>query len=302
MEVKDILGFGDASVKLLEVISKACGIVYEPIQIRLLASAKANEIKKIDEAISDSNNLIQYSNGNIVCEKALNLLEDRSNKVIEYQNKIEQKNLEDIILNAYENLEGEKLKTDKELDEDWICRFFKLAREINSDTLKIIWGKILSEEIVSPGKCSIRTLEILKNLSKEEAEIFQHISNYIIEHGNVAFILAGEKTLNKYDIIYGEILRLDEALLLNSNTSQYKINLNSAPKHMEVFRYNKYRIKVSEYVKYKEEYGEMKVFPVTKAGRDIFHIISTKADIKYLEDIISSIEKQGLRVELEELD
>ena len=296
MEVKDILGFGDASVKLLEVVSKACGMVYEPIHIRLLASARANEIKKIDEAISKSNNLVQYSNGNIVCEKASNLLDDRSNKVIEHQNKIEQKNLEDIILNAYENLEGEKLKTNKELDEDWIYRFFKLAREINSDTLKIIWGKILSEEIITPGKCSIRTLEILKNLSKDEAECFQHISNYIIEHGNIAFILSGDELLGKYDISYGEILMLDEALLINSNISQYKINLNTATNHEEIFIYNKYEIKVRDYSKIREVYDKMRVYPITKAGRDIFHMISTKADLKYLEDIKNIIGMQGLEV------
>jgi hypothetical protein len=47
--------------------------------------------------------------------------------------------------------------------------------------MKRIWGRILAGEVRGPGSFSVRCLDIVRNLSKAEAELFQHLAPYMID-------------------------------------------------------------------------------------------------------------------------
>lgn len=70
-----------------------------------------------------------------------------------------------------------------ELSQDFINRWRNDARQISSEELQNVWGKILSAEINKPNTISLRTLNTLKNISKEEAENFRYLSQYITFSG-----------------------------------------------------------------------------------------------------------------------
>lgn len=76
--------------------------------------------------------------------------------------------------------EGEKV-SDEPVDEGWKNRFFNIIEEVTDDDMREIWGRVLAGEVKRPKSYSLRTMEILRNLAKEEAALFVKASRFYIE-------------------------------------------------------------------------------------------------------------------------
>ncbi len=81
--------------------------------------------------------------------------------------------------------EGEKV-SDEPVDEGWKNRFFNIIEEVTDDDMREIWGRVLAGEIKKPKSYSLRTLDTLRNLTKEEAEIIVKAAPYILK-GNALY-------------------------------------------------------------------------------------------------------------------
>lgn len=87
-------------------------------------------------------------------------------------------------IKAAENIkDGE---TEKEPSQDFINRWRNDAKQIHSEELQNIWGRLMAEEINAPNSISLRTLDMVKNISKEEAELFVSCLKYVVK--NMGFI------------------------------------------------------------------------------------------------------------------
>ena len=71
---------------------------------------------------------------------------------------------------------------------DWLMRFFDAVSLVSSEELQELWGKVLAGEVKKPGACSLRTLDIVRNLSRDEAVCFHELCRYVMVSGNMAFI------------------------------------------------------------------------------------------------------------------
>lgn len=131
----------------------------------------------------------------------------------------QEENIENIIDVAANDLYGAENTSDQSVDDDWITRFFSIAKDINSRDMQFVWGKMLAGEINNPGSFSLRTLETIRNLSRKDAEIFEKIMPLISASENVFFISSDTNLLNKYGIYYPQIMHLDECGLINSRGS-----------------------------------------------------------------------------------
>lgn len=60
----------------------------------------------------------------------------------------------------------------EDIDADWFYAFIDLAENIYTPTMQEVWGKILAVEINRPGSFSLRSLEILKQLTQRDAKLF----------------------------------------------------------------------------------------------------------------------------------
>ena len=61
---------------------------------------------------------------------------------------------------------------DESVDPDWFTRWRREACTVGNPEMRQLWGRILAEEIKSPQTISLKTLDILKNISKADAELF----------------------------------------------------------------------------------------------------------------------------------
>ncbi len=164
---------------LIEKISSAIGVLYEPQKIirNAKATAKASKIAAIAN--------IEITE---IEERAFNRL------VVEEIRK--QKNIEKVISLALEKLN--KKAQPEHIDEDWISQFFDNCKNISNEEMQHLWAFILAGEANNPGAFSKRTLNHLKLISKEEAILFSKFCQFVLRTENGKFMhILGEKT-NSY--------------------------------------------------------------------------------------------------------
>jgi hypothetical protein len=57
-----------------------------------------------------------------------------------------------------------------DIDDDWLNYYAKLAEDKSSEELQILFGKILAGEVRNPGTYSLRTLQFVATLSRNDAQ------------------------------------------------------------------------------------------------------------------------------------
>ncbi|MGD0262586.1 MAG: DUF2806 domain-containing protein [Verrucomicrobiota bacterium] len=139
--------------KLVEVVAQGIGAIYKPIGTVLQAKADAKAKLVIAEADIEVSQLWRRA-----AERLL------------YTEIERQKNLEAIVHKARIAL-PERVRDDP-VPKDWIMHFFTAAQDVSDEDMQMIWGRILAGEVAEPGATSGRTLQFLKTISKQEAEVF----------------------------------------------------------------------------------------------------------------------------------
>ncbi len=170
---KSLINLGDLSkpaVVLIEKVSDAVGVLFEPVQIVRKAKAEAKaELIKADSDIEISHRQ----------SRALNRI------LVEETNK--QKNIEQITAKALPMLE-EDSQPDK-VENDWITNFFDKCRLISDDEMQVLWAKVLSGEANASGSFSKRTVNFLAEIDKYEAMLFTKLCGFGLVDENEEFNL-----------------------------------------------------------------------------------------------------------------
>lgn len=211
-----------ALTKLQEIIQK----VFGPTWTRKQADADAYADQQKLNTIRDNPDMrIAYVNGKMHARQyTVEELSQRAQQRMLAESIRQERNLENVIDIASGELSYQNDNvSDAPVDEDWISRFFNIAKDVNSEEMQCIWGKILAGEIASPGSFSLRTLDTIRNIGKKEADAFQKILPIVVKGGGTFFITSDNDLLKKYGIIYSEILLLKECGLINSD---FGLNIN----------------------------------------------------------------------------
>ena len=142
---------------LINKISDATGVLFEPTRIRRKAKAEADA--KITIAKADA--IVR----NIELKNNLKLQEisKRALQRVVREEVIKQKNIENIILKAIPYITS--LAKSEDIDNDWLLKFFDKSKYISNEKMQEIWGKILAGEANKPGNFSRKTLDIVEELN-----------------------------------------------------------------------------------------------------------------------------------------
>lgn len=277
------------TMKLLDMCGSAIGTMYEPRHIRNLADAEAYKIKQLSTAITESDNLpIAYKNGDISMSTVN--FEDFAKRAefrTKYQLLREQKNIESVVGKAYQELLNAPEVVNDPVDEDWSARFFNIVKEINTEEMQHIWSKILAGEITNPGNFSMRTLETIRNITRDEAAAFQRIIPCIVHSGSDMFITSSNDIYEKYGISYTDILQLDECgLMVSSGTLTLTQTIQEENR---IFIWTDDRAMISSASPEqpcKISYG---IHTLTRAGKELFSILNHAPNNDYFMDFAEHI-------------
>jgi uncharacterized repeat protein (TIGR03899 family) len=304
MEIKDLTGLSEPLKKLIEVVSQGIGALSKPYLIKKTADAKAYEIKVIAESIKENQQdlkKIGFDDEKLslmsLDEKTLQnelALEERTQNRIEFQEQKKQKNIESITQNAAHNLENESNISDEPVDEDWTTRFFSYAEDISNEEMQELWGRILAGEVKRPKSFSLRTLDILRNLSKEEAQVFMKFASLHIKSAGVSFILnfENEKLLEeKYGLNFIDRLLLEELGFLTANDLSFKVSKTDQQSRQVVFIVGN-TIVIQEKEENKPE-QQLHVLAFTKIGQQLLDLVQTTPDVDYIQLLATKLNRNN---------
>lgn len=287
-----ISGLTKPLTKLIETTSAGIGKVYEPTHIRRMADAKAYELEQIGEAMKRHPELpIKYDDGKFMLDGTdFTELAKRTQQRFTFQEIKKQQNLENIIGQAAEALKDTTVVDPAPVDENWISRFFDAAAHITSAEMQQLWGRILAGEITSGGSFSLRTLDILKNFSKRDAELFNRIAPLFLYDNNVCFIPSNADLLRKYGLSYDDLLELTACGIININPFQnvswaLQENATSA-----LFCCKDVIIIVN--LGSKEEKFKFDSYFITREAKELSTLISQKSNHDYLKDVVQDFKNQ----------
>lgn len=154
----------DGLAKFAETICNATG--WSAKGYKKMADAKIYE--RIENAKADTAIEIEKLQGQDIVEKY---------KEIRNRQKFE--NALNIVQKAEQQFnEGEQVSNEP-VDKDWLNRFLDYAEGVSEEEMQNIWAKILAGEVKQPKSFSLRTLDVLRNMTKEEAELFAEVSNNV---------------------------------------------------------------------------------------------------------------------------
>lgn len=280
--------------KLIDLVSGAIGKTYQPRHIKKMAEAKAYEIKMISEQLRENSDVpIVYDATGITMDTTnFEDLAKRASNRLAYQEIKKQENIDSVVDNAYGELEGKELESEENVDNDWMIRFINSVEDISNEKMQRLWGKILAGEIIHPNSFSLRTLDILRNLSKNEAELFEKICNYTI---NGEFMYNYDNISEKYEIRYSDILKLRDYGLINSSTLLSN-NKDIDEKESILFRNSEYIVMV------KSNQGNINIslpiFLLSEAGQELAKIVNKEIKFNYIIDVANAIKKDNQNINI----
>jgi hypothetical protein len=140
-------------------------------------------------------------------------------------------NMEGIGAETLLALAGPVNPTTEPPDDDWIYRFIDASEDVGNEEMQQIWGKILAGEITSPGSFSYTTLETVKRLRREEADLFTRACSFVIQIKDELIIFpSDDRATRAYTTMdYEDQVRLAEVGLLIPSGAEYPLVFEDKP-------------------------------------------------------------------------
>ena len=163
-------GLAEPANLLITKISNAFGRHFDPRQMIRMAEAEAR-----------SDRILRVS----AAETDVEVAELRERAATRFANEemTKQVNMEEIIEKALPGLDD---NADPEaMENDWIMNFFDKARMVSDEEMQRIWAGILAGEGNSPGSFSRRTVNLVADLDKRDADLFRKLCGYAWMIGSI---------------------------------------------------------------------------------------------------------------------
>ena len=204
----DLGKFSEPADTLIKKISKGIGGVFRPAQIKRIAKAEAEAALIKAEADAQVATITAESDIEVA-----NLRQRAVYRLIEEET-IHQKRIEDVIVKALPDLNED---ADPEaMDDDWIANLFNKCRIVSDNEMQSLWARVLATEANTPGSLSKRTVNILSDFDKNDADLFTKLCGFGWMIGDVVPLVFDEQAeiYNKYGINFGALSHLENIGLI----------------------------------------------------------------------------------------
>lgn len=259
---------------LIEKISNAVGILYEPRRIRKKAEAEA-EADKI-KAIANIE---------------LTQIQQRGLERLIYQEAKKQENIETITAQAIKVL-PESANTEN-LEEDWIRHFFNKCENISDKEMQSLWSNLLANEANTPGTYSKRTIDLIASMDKKDAELFTSLCQFGWIIGSPAILIFDVKNeiYVKNGITFSALKHLDSIGLISFEPlSGY--NRGGFPKEFLIRYFDK--VLRAEFVNNDDNKFKLGSVLLTKSGVELFDICGATMNSEFFDYAKSQLTSQGI--------
>ena len=188
-------------------ISNAVGTFYEPRRIRKAAEAEA------EAAITKAQAEIEITDLHRRAEQR------RIEEDARYQ-----KNMEDITAKAIRRLNENA--SPENMDNDWIANLFDKCRIVSDGEMQSLWARVLATEANTPGTLSKRTVNLLSDFDKSDAELFTKFCGFcwIIRDVTPLVFNTEADIYNKHGINFDTLIHLETIGLIQFDARGFRLS------------------------------------------------------------------------------
>lgn len=189
---------------------------------------------------------------------------------------------------------GDQEIPDMAADPDWLYRWRDAASEVSAEELQHLWGRVLAGEVRSPGSFSLRTLEFLRNISRQEAEAIELLSRYAI----YGFIYSEDAALLEAEGMNLSFLLAMQDLGLISGVGGVGLSATVTSLRPDSFEQvfivgNRALIVTHPNPQQKLQWS---AYVVTRLGQEVFRLGTPKPSDPYLRALGTAIVRKGFKV------
>ena len=257
----------------IEKISDAIGGLSKPFQTVRLAKAEA------EAGIIRASGQIQVQE----------LQRRAMNRFVEEETK-KQENIEAITQAAIPLLlEGAKPQN---MEDDWITNFFEKSRIVSDIEMQSLWSRVLAGEANAPGAFSKKTVNLLADLDKDDAMLFECLCRFVWKIGEEIPLIfdSNNPMLAENRINFESLHHLASLSLINFNGLAGFVE-NDLPKPTFATYFD--RSCTLEVPKHMPGLSVGKVI-FTRAGSQIAKVCKSQPVDGFFEATVQSWEQQGL--------
>jgi len=172
------------------------------------------------------------------------------------------------------------IKSVQTIDQDWFNRFYEYASKVSTDEMQTIWAKILSGELDKQGSYSLKTLDNLRNIQKEHAQLITKFSSYVFYEDSI---------LNDRSIIdFPDFLKLvDIGFLMSQEFLKLNIDVY-ANDRMGFHFFGKFLLLIINNTTTSIKIS-LPVYKLTQFGNELLSIINPNPEIEYVKVVADKI-------------
>lgn len=195
----------------------------------------------------------------------------------------------------------------KDVNDDWLRRWRENASKTSTIELQQIWGSILAGEIKEPGSYSLRTVEFIKNLSKDEAINIEILYKFIF----LDRIIRGVEDNDSNEVNEKEgklsfkFLNDMQNLGLISGVEAIGLTTTYSSTHNEKFLrhilYNNKKKVLTIENEDKEKKLQLEVYLLTSLGNEMMSLCQSDINMPYLNMVINKIKENGFTVSVSDV-
>ena len=211
---------------------------------------------------------------------------------IEFQGRKRLTNARTVLEAAADEL-GDKEVDDHEPDPDWTARFFDCVQDVSSEEMQKIWARILAGEVETPGRTSLRTLSILRDMSQNDAKSFSRLMEFRISD----FILgsfAQESTKEPLDTYFLDMV--DMGLAHSSMVAYPSLTLSKNGTYDR--EHNGHMLRIEGPPETEISPMDIEAIVLTPSGREVARFCRHDPSLGYLSCFARYLEKQGCSLKL----
>lgn len=178
----------------------------------------------------------------------------------------------------------------KKVAPKFLIPFLEAASLDEDEDIQKIWARLLASECEKEGSVSLRTIGVLKNMSKNEALLFEKIIGDAVD-------IQGETILFRYDEnSVGDIIKMVDCGLVvsDTNTKDFQLNFRKFENSLVVLsKYDEITFTAISGFLNNNFTVKIPTYPFTRAGIELLKAIDKKQPFNKYRDIMKEIQKKN---------
>lgn len=277
MSDNSLINLGDLSkpaTVLIEKISDAITGIAKPYQTRRVAHAEA------DAALIAANAQMQIDE-----------LQRRALERFVREEALHQANIEGITQKAIPLLtDGSK---PEDISNDWLANFFDKSRIVSSDEMQDVWAHILAREANSPGTFSRKTVNLVADLDRSDAELFTKLCSFAATGWDPLVFDFQDPIYVSNGMNFSRLSHLESLGLVQLGTVA-GFKLTNLAKQVRILYFDRIlELTLQNEANNDLDYGHV---TFTNAGRQLARVVSAAPIAGFLDHVVSKLQAKGIQV------